>query len=1199
MIAPSPFRSRAGLIPGLCLFLLALALAPEARADALVPNGGFEDGLTGWTPFIAGDSQDKNCRAEAVGDAPHSGAACLRLQADDFARFCLGAKPVPVQAGDRYRVTAWVRADAKAQARSGAPGFAVRLGLYQGKAETPGGHLHVVFGDRVSRNAPADPAGPLPTEWTKIEAVFEVPAGTDTIIPGLFAWYEKGAVYVDDFSLEKADPATPVTAPWQKEGQTAAPAPAAAATAQADVPATGPVTSDAELLTALDLATPGLDKVKAAAEAAGGPDWEALQKAYLDYRRTHSPARWHIMPSDKPAAPQEKDDEWGDQVIAHHIRNGYHFQPSESDMGQDFDWTHNPVAKSDPAYTDEWTYCVISRTEFWQALAAAYWKTGNEKYAAEWVAQLQDFARKNPLRFDPVPGVPSLWRTLDAAERISISWPEAYFHFLQSPSLTPSANWLYLKLNLEHAKLLLHALDDQSRTGNWVTTECGALYTIGTLCPELRDAPAWRQTALDRLGKELERLVPPDGFEAELTPTYHFVALDGFRKPLEMAKLNGLEVPGNFRDRILEMYRAPVRVMDQSGHAVPTNDSLSVDIAAKAREGLQLGDDPLLAWAASHGAEGEAPPDSAALPYAGFYTMRGGWKRDDVFLFFRGGPTGINHEHEDMLEIVLRAWNKTLLFEPGTYNYDQSDWRRFTINTPSHSTIIVDGKWQHRGKSALPAAKLDNPWVTTPLFDYAAATYDGGYQENTYRARPTYPELWKGTPDKSVTHTRRVLFLRPFYALVLDTLDGTGTHTFDAHFQLDAPAARLDPDSHAAFSQNGSGAQLALYPLELDNLAADIVQGQEKPLLGWMPSEHRAIPTVRFRKQQEAPAAFATFLYPFQGSAPAFAATALPVDAAGVWARSLKTGRESADVAIAKGGAPVPFVAASPLAGEVHAEAAGLVIRQAAAAAGNGPLVVGGWGLRSYRDARMEWSADAPASLVVIAQEGGLLCFNGGDAPVTLAVAHPFARAAALPPHAWTLVSVSGAAPAATPAAALFGALEKLDGAVAYDDYAKAFPAAAAAPGAAIRLQAEKMTLPDKASLLAKTGAPDKVIARWEAPGTVAAAKADLPKAGWYRIKLRYASGAEPLRSLLVDGKAPFSEAEGFSLPSTIGNPPSDGWSNFADDWREAVLGASGTAKAAAASGWKFYLPAGPHELALRCDGGGLNLDWIELEPAS
>jgi hypothetical protein len=83
------------------------------------------------------------------------------------------------------------------------------------------------------------------------------------------------------------------------------------------------------------------------------------------------------------------------------------------------------------------------------------------------------------------------------------------------------------------------------------------------------------------------------------------------------------------------------------------------------------------------------------------------------------------------------------------------------------------------------------------------------------------------------------------------------------------------------------------------------------------------------------------------------------------------------------------------------------------------------------------------------------------------------------------------------------------------------------------------------------------------------------------------------MRSLLIDGKIPFSEAEDFSLPATIGESPSDGWSNVTSDWREAVLGAE-----QAAPGWKIYLKKGPCVLDLRNDGGGLNLDWLELDPS-
>ncbi len=148
-------------------------------------------------------------------------------------------------------------------------------------------------------------------------------------------------------------------------------------------------------------------------------------------------------------------------------------------------------------------------------------------------AQLRDFARKNPMHYEPVracrrSGARSTRPSASASRgRIPITISSTV------PRSRRTRTWLYLKLNYEHAKLLLHGLDQPGRTGNWVATECGALYTIGALFPEFRDAAAWRQTAIDRISQELDRVVPPDGFEAELTPTYHYVALTGYRQPLK------------------------------------------------------------------------------------------------------------------------------------------------------------------------------------------------------------------------------------------------------------------------------------------------------------------------------------------------------------------------------------------------------------------------------------------------------------------------------------------------------------------------------------------------------------------------------------------------------------------------------------------------------------------------------------------
>ena len=785
----------------------------------------------------------------------------------------------------------------------------------------------------------------------------------------------------------------------------------------------GPVISDTEMLRDLDMNLPGLSELKAAAHAG---KMAAVERAYLDYRRAAQRAVWRmtwlVTPLNRGLAPppptapaREQTDPDGELICAHVIRNYfYDFSPRAASMGRDFDWTFNPTPPDDPSFTNEWTWCAISRTEFWMKLADAYARTHNEKYSREWVAELEDFAAKNRMDRAGLGGRVSLWRTLDASKRMADSWPYAYNGFLHSPEFTPEAHWLYLKLIHDHAVCLAEGLSHPERTGNWISSECLGLYTIGALFPELREACGWRQLVIDRIAKEMDRMVLPDGMECELAPSYHVISLNGFRGVLELARLNHLPAPEAFRARIMAMYRALVVVMDQNGMDVPTNDCNGlIDATEEARRGLELGFDPLLEWAASKGRKGRGLPDSTLLPYAGFYALRGGWKPDDLFLFFRAGPAGWGHEHEDMLEVVLRAWNKTLLFDPGSYSYDHSDWRRYATGTASHNTVIVDGKWQHRGPGAIPAARpAQNPWVTTPLFDYVAGTYDGGYQQSVYDPRKqSRPQDWVGPVDRSVSHTRRVLFLRPSYALVLDTLEGSGRHTFDAHFHLAAPAARVNAATQAAFSQNPDGIQLGLYPLAREHLAVDVVQGQREPLLGWSARDHQPIPTVRFRKIQTAPATFATLLYPFRGAAPAIEAQSVQTKGDHIWAARLHTSLETAEIVLTTDGSVGCLEFQSALLGPIAARAAGLVVR----VPDRGDGILGGWRLSSYRNGRIAFALDSPAAIVIAACGGHPLVYNGESDPVTMNLIRPFAQRARLAGGAWTEILPGGFRPASRP----------------------------------------------------------------------------------------------------------------------------------------------------------------------------------------
>ena len=229
----------------------------------------------------------------------------------------------------------------------------------------------------------------------------------------------------------------------------------------------------------------------------------------------------------------------------------------------------------------------------------------------------------------------------------------------------------------------------------------------------------------------------------------------------------------------------------------------------------------------------------------------------------------------------------------------------------------------------------------------------------TIRTRSISLRIGSAQIDRSVTHTRRVLYLRPYYALVLDTVDGTGTHTIDSHFDVGSPAVRIDPVTQAAFSQNQPNeAQIALFPLDREHLETSIIQGRctgRRTLNG-------IFPTVQFRKQQAAPAVFATFLYPYKGAAPQCESAPLPVTGDDVWGQHLRTSIEEAEVLMEKNGKPGPLAFASALDGNVRVTAAGLVLRRLA---GNADVYIGGWDITSLQTRSLQLTTDAAANLLV------------------------------------------------------------------------------------------------------------------------------------------------------------------------------------------------------------------------------------------
>jgi hypothetical protein len=258
------------------------------------------------------------------------------------------------------------------------------------------------------------------------------------------------------------------------------------------------------------------------------------------------------------------------------------------------------------------------------------------------------------------------------------------------------------------------------------------------------------------------------------------------------------------------------------------------------------------------------------MPYAGWAIMRTGWGPQDSYLLFDAGPYGSGHQHEDKLHLILHANGKTLLADPGNYSYDASDWRRYVLSTRAHNTVLVDVLEQNRARARdtwVAKEPTTSPWVTGEGFDYAEGTYADGYGPDG---------------DRTVTHVRQVLFVKPRYWIVIDVLSPADDkpHAYDAPFHLDVESAEMDPQTLATVGRSGD-AGLAIIPLSRDGLTAQIVQGQAEPVVqGWMPTgrhdELRPIPTPIYHTEGPGERVMAYVLLPLGGGDPLPQVTALP-----------------------------------------------------------------------------------------------------------------------------------------------------------------------------------------------------------------------------------------------------------------------------------------------------------------------------------
>jgi len=209
--------------PRLKLFALAVfaaslpMLGSDVRAEGtnVVPNGDFAAGTDGWELFIGPEFKDTGAVADlsVTPGAGPNGQAAGTMTTDVPIRYSIStvrANVVPVDAGAKYKVTAWVKVAEGAEATPGRAAIYVRLALVDSAnkpTQDPLGNIHIGLKDQVVRTPQANQlvTSDLPFEWQKIQAEVEIPEDTASVVVGLFADRIKGTAYWSDVSLEKIE----------------------------------------------------------------------------------------------------------------------------------------------------------------------------------------------------------------------------------------------------------------------------------------------------------------------------------------------------------------------------------------------------------------------------------------------------------------------------------------------------------------------------------------------------------------------------------------------------------------------------------------------------------------------------------------------------------------------------------------------------------------------------------------------------------------------------------------------------------------------------------------------------------------------------------------------------------------------------------------------------------------------------------
>jgi hypothetical protein len=475
--------------------------------------------------------------------------------------------------------------------------------------------------------------------------------------------------------------------------------------------------------------------------AAQAHRWKEAYEAWDSYFATRdTPPHLVEVTGERPAPATIHDAE---RLVRHEIQ-GWHNLTYTFGAQVDFNADWGRSGKYGMHYWD-WS----------ESLRLAFIQTDDRRYARCFDDLFNQWYTQRDSIDNPIPHLDVIFYELG----LGIRTPHFIDHYFayRGISVLPWRTQARLLKTILGACRWLSLLEQEGyRQGNWQMCGAWALVYAGALLPEFLEAQDWLAIGVQRLLEHIDQDFYADGGHSERAAGYGAwctrLSADLLRFSVWYPRI---KVPDALRDRVLQMYDWFLATVTPLGEVPGVNDSgFDMQDALFRQAALDTGDGRFL-WPVRRRLRSvnDVRPKlptfhSIDLRPSGFAVMRSGWDRNAHYLLLNYGPWGGSHTHNALLDFALYAFGAPVAIEATRWGPYDNPLDHYFRSPQAHNQVVVNDAPLDRvncqGEQVV--------WVAGQGLDYFSAQHQGY------------------APAFGVTIQRQVLFLKPDYFLVSDTI---------------------------------------------------------------------------------------------------------------------------------------------------------------------------------------------------------------------------------------------------------------------------------------------------------------------------------------------------------------------------------------------------------------------------------------------